>query len=465
MERLQEVTGYLGRKEKERERKRAKMYGILKLIAALLLFPFPVFAGSTINCEDCAQATVAAAIVTAVDGDTITIPAGSCSWTSGVVVPDNEKLTIRGAGAGSTVITAAAVTVFDPGYSGSEISGLTIKTPETGIGIRPRGTGWKVHHCAFEGTTALKKTTAILPQGGSTSVALQGVIYNCTFLNARNVVAGSAQMLADGNSQHEAWTRTLGLGGVDAVYVEGNTFTVTDNINGNVMDSNYGGAYVFRHNTMNGASIEAHSVQGRNRAARKWEIYNNLIGNTDNSIYYPFRIRGGTGVIFGNRLTGNWSNKKIAFDNVRSYDDVDPCGLCDGDGTWDSNEDATGYLCRDQIGSGPDAVQWEDDPAGANTQTKVPAYVWNNYYGETLMTVDVINDSGDHIQKDRDYFDAQHPTYTCYDCPHPLTGYTGTCDPNTAGRDGYNITKGLATMGSGGTATLGAGGTITLTSP
>lgn len=516
---------------------------IIHSLFLLLIFASPALAGDTHVCADCERATVAQAISDAADGDTITIPADSCSWTSGVTVPDDENLTITGAGAGSTVITVSGeITAINMGETSSSLSGITMKGSSSDIGIMPKGTGWKIFDCAFECTTATKKFVAIQPQGSATNLALQGVIFNNTFTNSRVVTVGSGQMLNAGNSQHTAWTRELGLGGVDAVYIEYNTFTLDNDRTGNVIDGNYAGAYVARYNTIVRGTIEVHSVQGANRAVRKWEIYNNLISNAGTSNWYPFFIRGGTGVIFNNSVSGTWDANKIAFDNVRSRPDYSgthdgennasalsdsgasfastdstwnpgalvmnitdgsegiltamtaqtaTCELsggtdndwdtgdeyqiwrtalatvrpCDCSSDWDTNEDATGYLCRDQIGTGPDAVQWEDNPAGANTQTKVPAYVWNNYYGETLMTVDVINDSGDHIQKDRDYFEAQHPTYTCYDCPHPLTGLPGSCDPNVAGVAGDNVGIHTMTLGGAGTQTftLGGAGTQTFT--
>jgi len=108
----------------------------------------------------------------------------------------------------------------------------------------------------------------------------------------------------------------------------------------------------------------------------------------------------------------------------------------------------------------PDDEQWEDNPAGIFKQSKAPAYIWNNVNGSgAAIGVYVVNNSEGHIQAGRDYFLTQHPTYTCYDCPHPLTGYTGSCSSSIAGVGGYNLSSGITGIGSGGSATIGGSGT------
>src|ERR1700722_7756577 len=45
---------------------------------------------------------------TAVDGDIIAIPAGTCAWTSGIVVPSNIGITIQGNGTPNSDATTTA---------------------------------------------------------------------------------------------------------------------------------------------------------------------------------------------------------------------------------------------------------------------------------------------------------------------------------------------------------------------
>ena len=48
---------------------------------------------SIINARSCAQSDVQAAINTAIDGDVVDVPAGSCTWNSMVDAPNS--ITIR----------------------------------------------------------------------------------------------------------------------------------------------------------------------------------------------------------------------------------------------------------------------------------------------------------------------------------------------------------------------------------
>ena len=81
-------------------------------------------------------------------------------------------------------------------------------------------------------------------------------------------------------------------------------------------------------------------------------------------------------------------------------------GLCDGDDPLDSNEDAYGYVCRDQLGTGPDSSDaGSSAPLGSNI-TKAPAYFWSNYRS-TGATVNAVPTSSvtDYIIAGRDFFD------------------------------------------------------------
>ena len=55
---------------------------------------------ATINAANCTQSTVQAAINSAADGDTVTVPAGTCTWSAAVSI-SNKTITLRGAGSGS----------------------------------------------------------------------------------------------------------------------------------------------------------------------------------------------------------------------------------------------------------------------------------------------------------------------------------------------------------------------------
>jgi len=55
------------------------------------------------NAASCAKADVQAAVTSAVNGDTVTIPAGNCTWSSTLTI--NKGITLQGAGTNATTIT------------------------------------------------------------------------------------------------------------------------------------------------------------------------------------------------------------------------------------------------------------------------------------------------------------------------------------------------------------------------
>ncbi len=357
--------------------------------------------GNIVYAASCEQSDVQAAINSASDGDTVVVPAGSCTWSASVSVPNSKKITLQGAGIDMTTITMSpSGEDINIGQSGSRVTGFTIIDGS----VATDGDGWRVDHCKFYRASSFG--VGVYVRGVRSSAAHPtGLVDNCSFYNARVLILGTAAMLHENDWQHVLWTTSLDLGTNNSVvYVEDCDFEF--DVFGNVIDTNYGGAYVFRFNHISGVYIECHSVQGNNRATRRWEIYGNTIDNPGRSIYYPYRLRGGTGVVFSNTIVGTWTNYGIALDNVRSYADVGDGGLCDGDSTWDGNADATGYPCRDQIGRGPDDPQWDHSPPGAYTQPLVPAYAWENrrQSNNALVPFQVINSSEVHIQENRDFY-------------------------------------------------------------
>jgi len=220
------------------------------------------------------------------------------------------------------------------------------------------------------------------------------------------------------------WAQPLGLGTNNAVFVEDCVFDTTIDAMINAVDSNFGGRYVFRHNTVNDRHLETHSIRGTHRAARSWEIYNNTINQMNATMWIPMRMRGGTGVIFNNKITGTFSEYSIPLDNPRSCDPLGDGGLCGGSSLWDGNElGEGGYPCRDQIGRSTDQWLWTiSNPYPP--QELDPAYSWNNKYGmqDIVFSLYGCIESRNHIQLGRDYFNnVQKPGYTPYTYPHPLT--------------------------------------------
>lgn len=89
------------------------------------------FLGATINASTCSQADVSSALSSAVTGDTVTIPSGTCAWTSGVSV-SGKAITITGAGAGRIIAYSASSVAIGTGSKTFTIqAGLSISGGQT----------------------------------------------------------------------------------------------------------------------------------------------------------------------------------------------------------------------------------------------------------------------------------------------------------------------------------------------
>jgi hypothetical protein len=404
----------------------------LWLVALIVLLLAAPAAADTVNATSCSASAVQAAITSAHDGDTVNVPAGNCNWGSTTVtIPSAKTLLFTGAGVDATTITSTsgtvAIRVGDSETGGrSRVTGFTLN----GGYIVVDGDGWRVDHLKI-----VSAATGVLAEGvfanglrPGTPYGPTGLIDHVTFNDSRVLVYGFPDIPVKAAT---VMVSALGLGDANAVYVEDSTFTFHDQAN--VIDCNYGGRYVFRHNTVSNSSVDAHSVQGWNRGCRRWEIYNNTLQLVSGGYFTPFFIRGGTGVIFNNTITGSWTEPFISFDNVRSFESRNEWfpvsttapGACNGASSWDGNQASNGWPCRDQIGRGGDTALWTST-SPFPSQISVPAYIWNNTINGATATVQIRNDAGPWIQAGRDYIQnaGPKPGYTSLAYPHPLTRAT-----------------------------------------
>lgn len=394
----------------------------------LLYFSFTAYAAD-INAASCSQADVQAAVDSASEGDRVLVPAGNCTWTSSVVLPDSPSITLQGAGKVETLITCnTGGGCLNLGVSSSRVTGFRLTRASGNNLVRAyvKADGWRIDHCRIESSTFI---VGILVQnsGAISTVLPRGLIDNCEFHNARVVVNGDLAGEVAGNG---LWAAPLDLGTDRAVYIEDNKFVCT--VFCNVVDGNRGGAYVFRYNIVDGGYLEAHGALSA-RGHRKWEIYENFFEEVSADQFHFIFLRAGTGVVFNNVADPTTlSDAKIRMDNRRSFEAIS--NKCNGTFSWDSNEEPNGWLCRDQIQASTDAFLWTSS-SGIPPQEKVPAYFWNNTIGVGGPPIPVIVTSGsvDWIQEGRDYFkDIAKPGYTPFTYPHPLRSETDPLpDPPT----------------------------------
>lgn len=373
------------------------------LVLTIAFFCTSIVNAEIINAVSCSRDHVQAAIDSAVTGDTVVVPPGQCEWNTNVTIPNTKKIILQGAGIDTTILTNPLTTSvwLEMGESGSRVTGFTFNE----ISIRLFLGDARVDHNKLYTATTSPGSGVLFSSSKTTAYkAPQALVDHNQFENCRVVVFGGVMMA---NTQ---WTIPLNLGGREnVVYVEDNEYRRTYTSAGNVVDGNYGGAYVFRYNTIHGINafnnLMAHSIQGPNRALRSWEFYGNIIHTDKYVSRQTFRLRGGTGVVFYNSITGSWSPPSIDLDNVRSAVAKDGGGLCDGSSTWDGNKDATGYPCRDQIGRGADTELWVTG-SGKYTQPLMPAYAWVNREADNKEVTFYVRDaaSARHIKANRDFY-------------------------------------------------------------
>jgi hypothetical protein len=356
-------------------------------------------AGPTRNAASCEQDAVQAAIDAAVDGDTILVPAGRCTWTTPsagtpAVRVEGKGLVLRGAGVDATTI------VDDTGITGPEsllvvegaagrpfrITGFTFlrtgteDTDTFTIAVGGDALNWRVDHCRFVGPAFGSPDSAVNASGRT-----YGVIDHCDFEGFARVT-----VFGDYFGDNHGWKEPLSLGTAEAVFVEDSTFDSDYEgtpIFANAIDSNGNARWVFRHNTLTDHYVEAH---GQNwgpggRGTFSYEVYGNRIIDGETT-WVPVSVRGGTD------------------------DDWDP---------GDAFELTCGYPCLDQIGRSTDAGETAIQP-----QALEPLYEWNN--DSDGEDTDIAPHPSfllhaHHLREGRDYDnDTPRPGYVPYVHPHPV---------------------------------------------
>jgi hypothetical protein len=443
----------------------------MKRIIGLALLLSTVFAteveAKVVAALSCNQTDVQNALKQAANGDIVTIPAGTCTWTTPLYWTAPANTTVQGAGIGSTII------IDDVNRSATDEGVLIIQIAAgnratdvfqlTGITFRGSGNSYattyngsvriggtsqqqqlRLHHCYFDNLTIVPLST----------YGVYGVIDHSTF-DMSNVRAQAIKFYGENDL---AWANPTALGSNNFLFVEDNTFIGQLGAASNVQDGYEGARFVIRHNTLNSVAFQTHPTggSGRSRGVRAWEIYENIVNNTVNQFNFFF-LSSGTGVIWGHSTVTGYTNFVTAH-SMRRNNGTYPqaatpngwgyCGTSfNGAGSaWDQNSTAsTGYACLDQPGRGvgdllsgqfPDVMNnatgcKAPSPCAWPRQALEPVYEWSNTWsgsGAFWVTYE-----SDVLVQNRDY----------YLRASPFTGETGTgtgllsarpatCTPNVA---------------------------------
>ncbi len=385
-----------------------------------------VVQAATINAATCSQADVQAAIGSVTDGDTVTIPAGTCTWTSSLQVTLTHSITVIGAGSQSitggndqTVIRDNLSGSGPPVWSFNVAPGKTLRFSGFTIQAGARtvtDNGSLQFHC--NDTIGELRVDHIhmlnLGTGMETSDCF-GVVDHSLFDepspgvgNSTHINNGAYNGDATGRG-HGSWAANTDFGTAKFMYFEDNTFN-----GGAANDCTLGGRNVFRHNLLHETALQTHPTGGGGadtRGCRAWEAYSNTF-NTANSFnggsaeYNAYFASAGTGVIWGNsaptgyqvfmtlhsmrRQGGPSCGGSGAYCESPTPAGWGYCGSSfNGTGSaWDQNlVTSTGYACIDQPGRGkgdlisglmPNAVNSRTGTISWLHQALEPVYEWGN---------------------------------------------------------------------------------------
>jgi hypothetical protein len=383
--------------------KQARSLPILAL--SLLLTPFAAHAQSSapIKAASCSQTDVNAVINgpvhTAVNGDTIQIPAGSCTWTSGIKI-SGVGIDITGTGtpntgAGTVGAGAPSTTIIDNVPNSSNFGALFSFTGLT------FGQTAKVELLILSASGAATNAishgpinfTGTCTTSGCANIRVDNIVFSTG--TWENPLAGSGMVttadvfgVVDHNTANEATSASpplvqinypswqgLGdygdnsfasadtLGTAQSMFIENNMLTGVRGSENDVppAGANSGGArYVCRFNTvvdMSGTGLcSAHGTawSGRPRGQRQVESYYNNVTIGAAGCNAVDGLNAGVGYYFSNSISapGAGCNEFVDLDIPTFIKTAPPWGNCDGSGPYDQIPFTSTSACIDQVGSG-----------------------------------------------------------------------------------------------------------------
>jgi len=213
----------------------------------------------THNAASCSIAHINAAISAAAAGDTVSVPAGNCTWstddcTGGVCVYADKSIKLIGAGQGVTNITDATTkpsafhlilfSYTDTTSSEARISGFTFSDSvgtAAGRGVRSVNIGESV---------AGKPTIRLDPLTFDPTVSRSWLMaYSARGLVDSIIMNGKAHGKLSRTDDTAAWIGAIPLGSADAWFLEGSSINASTYYD-SIMDCENGARLVARYNTI-----------------------------------------------------------------------------------------------------------------------------------------------------------------------------------------------------------------------
>jgi hypothetical protein len=269
------------------------------------------------------------------DGDTITIPAGNFTWSIKVII--TKSITIQGAGKDATTITSALNTnrfelntVDGKKY---RITGIHFVSP-TGL-QNNMGTIWlkgfshliRIDNCKFD----VETTWNIIWYDWTL-----GVVDHCEFYGTSTYIFVGHARWANKTEGDGSYQSAAPYGSAQAVFVE--DCILKPPSRHALCDAEPGSRFVIRYCKLFNGDLQNHGneINGpgiTGRACRLEEIYMNEATTPYGG---PFAgTRGGSGVLWGNKLTGYANTLGLVYYQTLMHDIGE---TADGSRKWDINE-------------------------------------------------------------------------------------------------------------------------------
>jgi hypothetical protein len=406
---------------------------------AIILMAFLPYGtrANTYTAASCSFSDVQSQVSSANDGDTVLVSGGgNATWSTPLMVSKGITLNGQGcvitlAGGSSTLLSVtadAAANFFLTGFTfyGSSGGGVIYVLTSSS----PASKTFRIYGNTFDDGSPSTQGVIISVGGNG-----PGLIDHNTFTahHGADEVIHNQGMQSPTN--YSGWSDDITPGGANFLFVETNTFTYPSTsgyFDGtSAIENFYGARTVFRYNIVNNMQFDAHGSSpgpcngnGSEDSTRWWEIYNNTfnVNNLNQSNYTA--LRGGSGVVFNNLMTGtNTVGGSIEF-----------------------QEDCTSgtYPLNAQVGR------------GINKSTSSPAHAWGNATalnissGSSFVEIGATLTSCSHSPCDVVSTPTQPTTltrcesaadvsagcpvsytYTPYTYPHPLTNGSGSVAPPT----------------------------------
>jgi hypothetical protein len=320
-----------------------------KIVLFILIWSgFPALrCGATTYQSDGSVASVQGLQNAVLNGDTITLPAGTFTWSTTLTI--NKAITLQGAGIGATIIkdhasNAKLINCLLVASRLTRITGIEFqdggRTPTAaapgGIihidGSNTNGSLFRFDHCKWTDLNGYFVPNTVIGVVDHNIVAVGNHVLEWMYPYG-SVWNGAAY--GDGS-----WAAPANYGSSQFLFIEDNTFTCTRTTNQGTLTDGFNGArFVVRHNVINNFVIGNHGTEspGRGRSSRAMEIYNNQI-DCNHVNRYVSGARGGGELFHDNTITNCGGASTLA--TLSAFRMIAPFfqwGGADGANGWDKN--------------------------------------------------------------------------------------------------------------------------------